>query len=158
MNTNQACPCGSGADYEDCCSHCHQSPLNAATAEALMRARYSAYVMGNRDFILQTWHPDTRPPQLDLDPDNVWTGLIIHNTVNGGANDTDGTVEFTAMLVSNGTPTQVREYSQFLRGPSGWQYLDGELAKGTPVKKTKVSRNAPCPCGSGKKFKRCCGP
>jgi len=157
INAKQTCPCGSDADYEDCCGPCHQSPLKAPTAEALMRARYSAYAMGNRDFVLQTWHPDTRPAQLDLEANNVWKGLVIHKIINGGPNDTEGMVEFTAMLVSSGTPAQIRERSQFLRGPMGWQYVDGELAREVPVKKEKIPRNAPCPCGSGKKFKRCCG-
>ena len=63
--TASPCPCGSGQDYDACCGRLHAGAL-ASDAEALMRSRYCAYVRGNADYLLATWHPTTRPAQLTL--------------------------------------------------------------------------------------------
>ena len=60
-----ACPCGSGRAYAACCGRLHSGAENAASAETLMRSRYSAYVLKLEDYLLATWHPDTRPRQLE---------------------------------------------------------------------------------------------
>jgi len=117
-----------------------------------MRSRYSAYVLKRSDYLADTWHPSTRPASLDLHSDTTsWQCLRIVATEKGGAGDSEGTVEFTADYLGG----QLHERSRFLREGGKWFYLDGEMLP--PLTAGKVGRNDPCPCGSGKKFKRCCG-
>ena len=75
-----ACPCGSQQLYRDCCGRYHAGEP-APDAQALMRSRYSAYALGDRDYLLQTWHASTRPQQLELDAAGTirWLGLVIRN-------------------------------------------------------------------------------
>lgn len=95
-----------------------------------MRSRYSAFALGDTRYLLDTWHPSTRPDALDLDPDVRWTGLDVLSTTGGGPLDGDGTVEFAAHYVRGGaagsrrTGTQ-HERSRFVRAAGRWSYLDG---------------------------------
>ena len=73
----RSCPCGLDATYDDCCGRLHQGRTSANTAEQLMRSRYSAFVVGDVPYLLRSWHSSARPPDLQLDPDLVWTGLEI---------------------------------------------------------------------------------
>lgn len=149
MQPQHACPCGSGKPYGECCAPLHRGERSAATAEALMRSRYSAYVLKDGDYLRATWHPSTRPALLELEGDTTrWLGLRILATAQGGEGDESGSVEFAADYAGG----QLHERSRFVRERGQWRYLDGELLP--PV---KVGRNEPCPCGSGRKFKRCCG-
>ncbi len=117
-----------------------------------MRSRYSAYVLQRADYLLQTWHPSTRPASLDLAAENVvWLKLEIIETKQGSAKDDEGLVEF----VAHSQGGQLHERSRFRKESSYWYYLDGALLP--PVATVKPGRNDPCPCGSGKKFKKCCG-
>ncbi len=152
-----ACPCGSGRSYEGCCGPYLDGAKEAPTAEALMRARYTAYVRVDEAYLSRTWHPTTRPPDLGLDDGTRWLGLSIHRTEAGGAADPKGLVEFTARCSVAGTPGSLREASQFVKEAGRWYYLDGDAPRTPLVKAEKIGRNAPCPCGSGKKYKRCCG-
>ncbi len=137
------CPCGSGQALHDCCGRYHGGEA-APTAEALMRSRYSAFVLRLSDYLLDTWHASTRPLNLDISSDDTpWLRLLIIATEGEH-------VEFAAFY-SGG---QLHERSRFLREEGRWYYLDGEIL---PPIAEKAGRNAPCPCGSGKKFKRCCG-
>ena len=113
------CPCGSGQPYDRCCGPCHQG-TPAATAEALMRSRYSAYCLGLRDYLLATWHPDTRPASLDLDeaPKPQWIGLDIRR-----ANADQ--VEFVARYKVNGRAHKLHELSDFRQIDGRWYYLSG---------------------------------
>ncbi|GAB2180341.1 YchJ family metal-binding protein [Denitratisoma sp. agr-D3] len=115
----EVCPCGSGQPYADCCGPCHQG-TPAATAEALMRSRYSAYVLGLADYLLATWHPDTRPPHLDLEetPKPQWLGLEIRHAG-------DDQVEFVARYKVNGRAHKLHELSQFRQVDGRWHYLSG---------------------------------
>ena len=90
------CPCGTGLPYDGCCGPLHAGDAPAATAEQLMRSRYSAFVLGDAGYLLATWHPRTRPATLDLDPDVRWTGLDVLATAGGSPLETEGTVEFRA--------------------------------------------------------------
>jgi SEC-C motif-containing protein len=120
-----------------------------------MRSRYSAYALGLADYVRETWADATRPAQLDLDAGAMnWIGLEIRATSRGRQDDESGEVEFIARAISGDHLTTLHETSRFIREAGGWRYLDGDLAPDTPV---KLGRNAPCPCGSGKKFKRCHG-
>jgi SEC-C motif-containing protein len=134
------------------------------TAEALMRSRYTAYAVGDIDYILGTHDPDR---VKDVDQANTeawsksaeWLGLEIVKTEAGEASDTQGTVEFVANYKIRGTKIAHRERATFRKHGSRWVFVDGEEIKGPPVRHTepRVGRNDPCPCGSGKKYKKCHG-
>ena len=115
------CPCGTGLPYAECCGRLHDGTASAATAEQLMRSRYSAFVVGDPAYLLATWHPRTRPHTLELDPDVRWTGLEIVATTGGSMLDTEGTVAFRASRV-DGVQS---ERSRFRRENGRWFYLDG---------------------------------
>jgi SEC-C motif domain protein len=119
------CPCGTGLPYAGCCRRLHDGTATAATAEQLMRSRYSAFAVGDAGYLLRTWHPDTRPRSLRLDPEVHWTGLEILATTGGRLLDPEGTVEFRASRLSAGRPGAQHELSRFVREDGRWRYLDG---------------------------------
>lgn len=124
--TSEPCPCGSGNAYSDCCGPLHAGAA-AATAEALMRSRYCAYVRGDADYLRASWHPDTRPATLALDPPGTvrWLGLNVRG--HHGEGDA-ATVEFVARYrVGGGSATRLHEISRFRRIDGRWYYLDGEF-------------------------------
>ena len=135
----------------------------AETAEELMRARYAAYALHQVDFILNTQHPEKRE---DADREGTerwsreseWLGFEILRTERGGPEDSDGLVEFTARYKLKGATITHRERAQFKKHEGTWYFWDGEQIAAPPAHKdTVVGRNDPCPCGSGKKYKKCCG-
>jgi SEC-C motif-containing protein len=99
----------------------------APDAEALMRSRYSAYVGGNADYLLATWHPTTRPAPLDLggEPPVRWLGLQVRRHTVTGA-DT-AVVEFVARYRIGNRAQRLHETSRFVREGGRWYYLDGEF-------------------------------
>jgi SEC-C motif-containing protein len=118
------CPCGSGALYQDCCEPYHLS-LAAPSAEKLMRSRYSAYVLGLEEYLLDTWHPSTRPQYLNLANDRTkWLGLEVKRFE---PNDESAIVEFIARYKSNGKAEKLHETSRFKRIAQRWFYVDGEF-------------------------------
>ena len=120
------CACGSNDPYSDCCGPIHSSGAGFGTsAEALMRARYSAYVMKDRPFILSSWHPDTRPPTVTFSPQQEWLGLTIEHTHRGGPLDTEGTVEFIAKFRHGAEFFELHELSSFERVDGQWLYTAG---------------------------------
>lgn len=125
---NGACPCLSGEQYEQCCGVFHRGAAEAPTAEQLMRSRYSAFVLLDTAYLLRTWHPDTRPAALDLEPDMRWRRLDIIGTSRGGPLDSEGTVEFAAHYSYDGERGVQREKSRFLRVDRRWYYVDGVVA------------------------------
>ena len=124
---NGACPCLFGEQYEHCCGVFHRGDAEAPTAEQLMRSRYSAFVVLDPVYLLRTWHPDTRPAALDLDPDTQWRRLDIIGTSRGGPLDSEGTVEFAAHFSQDGERGVQREKSRFLRVDRRWYYFDGTV-------------------------------
>lgn len=152
------CPCGSGQPYKTCCMPYCEEGQAAPTAEQLMRSRYTAFVIENAPYLLKSWHPTTRPDDLSLEDnkDIEWTGIDILRTEHGDIGDQEGVVEFIAHFVVQGRKESLHETSRFVCEEGQWFYLDGEVHPRKPVKHVKIGRNAPCPCGSGKKFKRCC--
>ena len=120
-----ACPCDSGQTYGSCCGLWHaglSAKLHASTPEALMRSRYSAYVLGLLDYLLATWHPSTAPGDLELSPVK-WLGLEVrHAQATGDA----GVVEFVARYRDNGKGVRLHEISRFVREAGRWLYIDGE--------------------------------
>lgn len=119
------CPCGTGLPYAECCEPLHAGTGAAATAEQLMRSRYSAFAVGDPAYLLATWHPRTRPPALDLDPGVRWVGLDVLATRDGGLLAAEGTVEFRATWVAGGQRGEQHEVSRFVRDDGAWRYLDG---------------------------------
>ena len=119
------CPCGSGAALGACCGRWHDGPsrLAAPDAEALMRSRYSAYVLGLVPYLLETWHPSTRPAALELDPATKWLGLEVRAHRRDDA--AGATVEFVARCRTHGRATRLHETSRFVREAGRWLYVDG---------------------------------
>ena len=118
------CPCGTGLPYAECCGRLHDGTATAATAEQLMRSRYSAFAVGDADHLLETWHPATRPPSLELDPTVRWTGLDVLAVADGGLLAAEGTVEFRASYRHEGRTGSQHEVSRFARVDGAWRYLD----------------------------------
>ena len=157
MKEETPCPCGSNLKYAECCGPLISGTKVATTAEALMRSRYVAYVLKNKEYLLDTWHSSTRPEDPDLFNDGiVWKGLEILRTSGGQAQDNEGTVEFRAKCRVKDEAAGLDEASEFVREDGRWFYVDGSSIKPIRTKHTKIGRNAPCPCGSGKKYKNCC--
>ncbi|MFB0615252.1 YchJ family protein [Streptomyces sp. AGS-58] len=121
--TSRTCPCGLPMSYEACCGRFHSGPAAAPTAELLMRSRYSAFVRGDNDYLLRTWHPRTRPERLDLDPRTRWTGLEVLGSTGGSAFHTTGTVTFRASYRGG----SLLERSRFERVDGAWVYVDGDF-------------------------------
>jgi len=157
------CPCNSGLDYNDCCGPILAGTAKALTAEALMRSRYTAHVKGDFEHVAKT-HAQKIQSTYNISAakaqskNTEWVGLEIRETVDGGPDDETGTVLFTARFIENGEQNLHRELGQFCRENGDWVYVDGKInPQGAPVRVDKVGRNDPCPCGSGKKYKKCCG-
>ncbi len=121
------CPCGSGFAYAGCCGRWHAGPArgHAPDAQALMRSRYSAYVLGLADYVLDTWHPSTRPAQLPPDPPGLkWLGLDVRGH---RVEDADrARVEFVARSKVGGRGQRLHEISRFVREAGRWYYVDGQ--------------------------------
>jgi len=157
------CPCGSGRDYSACCEPYIKGVAKPLTAEALMRSRYSAYVEHAIDYIIKTCvhrgrddidYKSTR----DWSEQSTWLGLKIISVEKGSPTDTEGVVEFEAAYEKDGLKDIHHETAKFKKENNEWLYVEGHISPRTIVRTSpKVGRNDPCPCGSGKKFKQCCG-
>lgn len=171
------CPCGSGNQFENCCGPLLAGVSSAETAEQLMRSRYTAYTKADIDYLRMTLAPES---SKDFDAagtkkwaeDSKWKSLKILKTEKGSTSDKKGTVEFLAIFEQEGKTYQHHEVSEFRKNEKGqWLFVDGEAhtheGEGdhhhhhpkieTVVRESeKIGRNDPCPCGSGKKYKKCC--
>lgn len=157
------CPCGTGKKYKDCCEPYISGSIKAVTAEQLMRARYSAYVTCNVDFIESTHQQEGRD-DLSVEAtrkwaeESKWLGLEIVSTEKGLESDKTGVVEFIASYESSGHRRTHHETAVFEKEEGQWVFVEGKVYNETIVRASeKVGRNDPCTCGSGKKFKKCCG-
>jgi len=121
------CPCLSGDQYGECCGRFHAGTAEAATAEQLMRSRYSAFAQSDAGYLLRTWHPDKAPAALETDPGMVWRRLDILSTSGGGPFDNAGTVEFKAYYRHGGERGILHEVSRFVRENGRWYYVDGDV-------------------------------
>jgi SEC-C motif-containing protein len=156
------CPCGSGTTLDQCCGPIIAGDAAAPTAEAVMRSRFTAFARGNLDHVKRTLcreERETFEPAAAADMAKVeWTRLEILSTSEGGDGDDGGTVTFAAHFRQDGKRLVHHERSTFRREDGLWVYVDGDInPKDPPRQVEKVGRNEPCPCGSGKKFKKCCG-
>jgi len=125
MPHNNDCPCGSGRPLSECCGPYLAGTSLPPDAEALMRSRYSAYVLCDEAYLLATWHPDTRPASLGLDqePHAKWLGLSVKRHEDAG--DGRAMVEFVARYKIGGRAHRLHETSRFLLEHGRWWYLDG---------------------------------
>ena len=158
------CPCGSTLTYEACCQAIIKGERPAETAEQLMRSRYSAYVMKEIEHLRTSLHPDHRADFNEKTTrawaeSAVWHGLEITGTTGGGPEDSQGTVEFEVSYTEQGTKKDYRERATFSKADGAWYLVSGEPMPARQVVRDapKTGRNDPCPCGSGKKYKKCCG-
>ena len=156
------CPCGSGQNLDACCGPLHGG-APARTAEALMRSRYSAFVLGDIGYLADTLSQEQRAAFDEIEAektakDSKWQGLEIRAVTGGGEGDDHGTVEFVARFRLNNQPRLHHELAEFTREDGRWICSGGTMdPKAPPRRVVKAGRNDPCPCGSGKKYKKCCG-
>ncbi len=119
-----------------------------------MRSRYSAYVLGLVDYLVETTLPAQR---ADLNVDAIrawslsstWLGLEVEGHELLGGQPEHAFVTFTARWHDQSGEHSHREKSAFVQTDGRWYFLD-------PTVVVKAGRNDPCPCGSGQKFKKCC--
>ena len=162
IENNQMCPCSSGSLFADCCQPVIDGTRESQTAEELMRARYSAFVTGAIDFIVSSTHSRTRK-EIDLayirewSETSTWRGLQIFETK--VINDNKAYVSFEAQYTQRGEDHHQREKSLFEREDGLWRFVTGDELKNPTVRyeTPRPGRNDPCPCGSGKKYKKCHG-
>jgi len=160
----EACPCGSDMSFKECCGPIIAKERPAQTAEELMRSRYSAFATGETDHIWESTHPDQRK---DHDKETIqkwsrksqWLGFRIVASSAGGEEDEEGKVEFVAEYREKGMRKRHHELATFKKKDDAWYFYDGTPAPQEQVVRDapKVGRNDPCICGSGKKYKKCCG-
>ena len=157
-----SCACGSGQTFETCCGR-YITGEPAPSPEALMRARYVAFKLGNLDFIEATCTEEGLQSlnRLEMEkalPNTQFQGFELRGTTYGGENDDDGSVHFAFRYKFGGKEMSQAEIAHFRRVDGRWLYDYSEVnPKSAPVRVESVGRNEPCPCGSGKKYKKCCG-
>lgn len=150
------CPCGSSKAFAECCGVYISGITPAPTPETLMRSRYTAYSMANISYIARTMQGpasvDFNEPEAEQWAKEVnWLGLTV---LHASEENDRGFVEFIARYAHHNQVHELKELSEFKRVDGRWYYIDGK----SPDKQgKKVGRNDPCPCGSNKKFKKCCG-
>lgn len=159
----EICPCGSGKPYGECCEPLIRGTQTAPTAEALMRARYTAHVKTEIDYIYNTIQSDRREAFDRKESTNWskrmdWVSLEILGTEKGGTADDKGIVEFIARYRDKGKLRHHHEVAEFVKEDQCWFFVDGHAPEQTQSVRQgpKIGRNHPCPCGSGKKYKKCC--
>ncbi len=159
------CPCGSGRAFAQCCEPFILGASLPPTAEALMRSRYSAYTVKAIDYICDGRAPEERQnvnrPMIEKWANSAkWQGLDIHSVEGGNAADTAGVIDFSVRFAMDGRSQVYREISTFRQEDGRWYYVNGRMvAPGVPQPArttVQAGRNDPCPCGSGRKYKKCC--
>lgn len=164
----QQCPCGSGRSLDQCCAPYMDGSVWPDDAETLMRSRYSAYVLGRYQWLVDSTHPDYRDgvsvqKLTEQAKDVHWLRLDVGRVEDGVPAGQNGelfdVVEFHAYYEMEGIPRQLGERSFFARHEDKIYYVDGVGLRPEAYRRpeVKVGRNDPCPCGSGKKYKKCCG-
>jgi SEC-C motif-containing protein len=157
------CPCGSDESYEQCCGPFIKGDKTPTTAEALLRSRYTAYTLKEIDYIYETTHPDQKNQHdqkaaAKWASEAEWHGLNIISVKKGLETDDEGFIEFQVRFREDLETQTHHEMAVFKKVDEKWYFYDGEPVKPeTFVREMpKTGRNDPCPCGSGKKFKKCC--
>ena len=157
------CPCGTNKDYANCCEPIHNDHAKAKTPEQLMRSRYSAHVKHLVDYVVATYHPSCEAQMqreaIQQSVESEWCELEVVK-VEDGVHAQEGFVTFKAYFTEQGIKHCLEERSRFIRENDLWYYIDGTFPNSPSLDKSansKVGRNDPCTCGSGKKYKKCCG-
>ncbi len=143
-----SCLCGNEKEYDACCGAIINGKKIANTPEELMRSRYCAYVQGNGEYLLKTIVKENRDENdlksiQEFTASVKWLKLEIIQSF-------DNKVEFKAYYKENDSIKLLHEKSTFVKEDEMWLYKGGELFN------SKIQRNELCPCGSGKKYKKCC--
>jgi SEC-C motif-containing protein len=159
ISSDSPCPCGSGRTFGQCCEPILKQTRLPATAEELMRSRYTAHVLRDHRHLHRTFLGTAKEPYVE-DPEAMnldWTRLVVHAHEPGPGAD-QAIVDFSAYYQDDGVERAIHEKSEFKRIDGAWIYARALRDGPAPIKSApKVGRNDPCPCGSGKKFKHCCG-
>jgi SEC-C motif domain protein len=129
VDSADPCPCGTGATYGGCCEPLHRGERQADTPEQLMRSRYTAFAVGDADYLWRTWHPRTRPTVVDVDPSLRWTGLEI---IEAAGDEVEFVATYRGRDQRTGRAREeqsgfVRERSRFAVRARRWFYLDGVM-------------------------------
>jgi len=155
------CPCGSSRPYAECCEPLITGKKNPATAEELLRSRYTAFAKAEISYIIETTHPRMR---TTLNEEEIRRWAVTSQwekfeILNQRTVDDKVEIEFVATYTQKGNHNRHHEIAVFSKDKGRWYFEDGHEAPQTPFrrKEPEPGRNDPCPCGSGKKFKRCCG-
>ena len=155
----RACPCGSGNPFGTCCGPVLAGERRAATAEELMRARFTAHATRDFAFLHRTHRPTARRPYVPApgEPATVWTRLVVHGH-GPGASPELAYVDFSAYGMEGGVEHVLHEKAEFIREDGAWLYTRALREGPEPIRNAgkRPGRNDPCPCGSGKKYKHCC--
>ena len=156
------CPCGSNAEFISCCDPFIKGTAKPSTAEKLMRSRYSAFTVADVDYIEKTTDPSARSTfdqagTTEWAKRSQWQGLEVVKTEAGGEGDSSGIVEFIARYRIEDVDRAHHERAEFKKRNGQWFFLDGKLVQEPFRAVEKIGRNDPCTCGSGKKYKKCCG-
>lgn len=153
------CPCGSGQLFENCCEPILTGQRPAATAEQLMRARFTAHATHQFKFVHDTYRPTADKPYVpeEGEPSVEWTRLVVHAHETTD-NPDKAFVDFSAYGKEDGQEKVLHEKAEFIRTNGRWLYTREARLGPAPYRSAapKVGRNDPCPCGSGKKYKQCC--
>ncbi|MEK7434683.1 MAG: YchJ family protein [Cyanobacteriota bacterium] len=157
----EKCPCCSDLLYSECCEPLIKKISLPKTAEKLMRSRYSAYAKTEIEYLINTTHESKRglynaKTMTEWSVNAQWLKLEIISTKDGLIHDNLGQVEFIAHYRQNGIQEFLHELSYFKKENDQWFYVNGINPVKKIIPKTKVGRNDPCPCGRGKKYKKCC--
>ncbi len=145
------CPCNPAKQFKECCEPFLNGKKTPQSPQELMQSRFSAYATQQEQYLLDTWHPSTRPQSVDMSQSPMWLALQVIKTSSQG---NYGVVEFKARYRQGNEIEMLHETSRFIKEDGHWLYLDGDLHQ---PQLDKTGRNDPCPCGSGRKFKKCCG-
>lgn len=160
----ETCPCGSDMTYAECCKPYIDGEKSAETAETVLRSRFCAYTNHEIEYLMETTHPDKRQDDDETSfkkwaKKMKWLKLsILKSDDGGGPDDNEGSIEFVADYEQKGIRKKHHELAKFKKKDDKWYFFDAS----TPIPETykrperKVGRNEPCPCGSGKKYKKCC--
>jgi len=164
MNDTIPCPCGSGLSYAECCGPLLSGTGAASGPEALMRSRYTAYTLQDMPYLARTLHPGQRGDYDEAGAEkwareSEWEGLEIIRVETDSSTPDRGKVEFRARYRQKGKRLEHHELAEFRKSGGAWYFYDGKLVGPGQFRRDapKVGRNDPCPCGSGRKYKKCCG-
>jgi len=134
------CFCSLDKNYNECCGAILDAKKIASTPQELMRSRYCAFLKSNIEYLNSTSLSNEKIKEL---PYIEWLKLDVLDSY-------ENTVEFKAYYRGSGNIHVLHERSNFVKQNGKWFYTDGEIYN------SKINRNESCPCGSKKKFKKCC--